>query len=191
MTWKKEINWHCHCVPFPSLLPLLSLKVTPPSAPSPVLPIPLSLQSPCYSYWDLIPLFFCFFSVCVCVWAATFSPVSSAVRGLRTSIKKLCAALFLVCVCACERGVGGSSKPAERRDEHKIKKKNETTHCSATSPAYISTLKRVLFHSYFHLSWCAMVCLCTGFISLHSIPILITLFFTPPCFVSEWRDGGE
>ena len=61
------------------------------------------------------------FFLSVCVWAATFSPVSSAVWGLRTSVKKLCAALFPV----CERGVGGSSKPTERRDENKIKWKKK------------------------------------------------------------------
>lgn len=103
MTWKKEINWHCHCVPFPSLLPLLSLKVTPPSAPSPVLPIPLSLQSPCYSYWDLIPLFFCFFSVCVCVSCHFLTCFISCPGATHINQKALRCFVPRVCVCVWER----------------------------------------------------------------------------------------
>ena len=132
----------------------------------------------------LLLLFFFFW---VCVWAATFSPVSSAVWGLRTSVKKLCAALFPV----CERGVGGSSKPTERRDENKIKWKKKLNHIlfSHVSGLYLYT--ETCLTPFIFSSLSRDVCLCTGFISLHSIPILITLFFTPPCFVSKWRDGGE
>lgn len=36
------------------------------------------------------------------------------------------------------------------------------------------------------------VCLRTGFISLHSIPILITLSLTPPCIVVQGeKEKGE
>lgn len=128
--------------------------------------------------------------MCVCELPLShlFHQLSGGYAHQSKSSALLCSSC--VCVRVREEWVGHQSRLRDGMNI-KFKKKNETTHCSATSPAYISTLKRVLFHSYFHLSWCAMVCLCTGFISLHSIPILITLFFTPPCFVSEWRDGGE
>lgn len=55
MTWK-EMNWHCY---LPSLLPLLSLKVTPPSAPSLAVPVPLSLCSNHGTEIWVAPLVFC------------------------------------------------------------------------------------------------------------------------------------